>query len=295
MEATTQGTTSDVTTGTSVATDGKEAVAQDTKESTPEKKMYKGKINGREVEVDEDTLVKNWQKYEAADERFRKAAEIEKKYRKYEDLDKAFQEKDLSVLSKYIDPETLRQFSEKQLLEWLEYQGLSDEQKELLEAKKKLKEFEDEKTEAEKRREEAERLQVNQQAVQLLDQEIANTFTELGVKPTPAKIMRMAMHMEAGLSQNPPVFISGKEAYQRAIKDLRTDLSGYLESVDEKELLDFLPKRVLDAVRKRSLEDVQAPFAHSRRQESQEPKSNGKIRATTDDFFKTLDQKYQRR
>lgn len=265
------------------------------KETAQEKRRFKAKVNGKEVEVDEDTLLRDFQKYQAADERFRAASEKEKKYGKYEEFEKALQNKDLSVLSKYVDPETIRQFSEKQLLEWLEYQGLSDEQKELLETKNKLKEFEDEKTQAEKAREEEQRLQINQQAVQLLDREIADTFTEIGVKPTPAIIMRMAMHMQAALSQKEPQFMSGKEAYRRASKDLSQDLTGYLESIPEKDIANILPKRVIDAIRKQSVENAQAPFARNKTQDSQNNKPGERIRTTTDDFFKQLDQKYQRR
>jgi hypothetical protein len=265
------------------------------KEAAQEKRKFKAKVNGREVDVDEDTLLRDFQKYQSADERFRAASEKEKKYGKYEEFEKALQNKDLSILSKYVDPDTIRQFSEKQLLEWLEYQGLSDEQKELLETKNRLKEYEDEKTSKQKEYEEQQRLQVNQQAIQLLDKEIADTFTEIGQKPTPAIIMRMAMHMQAALSQKEPQFMSGKEAYRRASKDLSTDLTGYLESIPEKDIASILPKRVIDAIRKQSVENAQAPFARNKTQETQEYKSTGKIRSTTDDFFKQLDQKYQRR
>ena len=270
--------------------------------TTPEKepqepvaRKFKGKVNGREVEVDEATLLRDWQKYQSADERFRAASEKEKKYGKYEEFERALQNKDLSILSKYVDPDTIRQFSEKQLLDYLEYQGLSDEQRELLETRNKLKEYEDEKSKTEKQREEQERLQVNSQAVQLLDKEIADTFRELGVKPTPAKIMRMAMHMEAALSQKEPVFMSGKEAYRRATKDLSQDLNGYLESLDEKEIANVLPKKIIDAIRKHSIETAQAPFARTRSQDNSSRETGTKVRTTTDDFFKQLDQKYQRR
>lgn len=265
------------------------------KDQKPDKRTFKGKVNGREVEVDEDTLVKNWQKYEAADERFRQAAEKEKRFGKYEEFEKALQNKDLSILSKYVDPDTIRQFSEKQLLEWLEYQGLSDEQKELLETKNRLKEYETKEEQRQREEEEQARLQVNSQAIKLLDQEIADTFTELKEKPTPAKIMRMAMHMHAALSQEKPVFMSGKEAYRRASADLKSDLTGYLESLDEKEIPNVLPKRVLDAIRKHSIETAQAPFARRNTQESQPSQTTERVRASTDDYFKKLDEKYNRR
>lgn len=294
------------TTGTAVATGDiatnvnagtqEDGVTTPAKEPTePVVRKLKGKVNGREVEVDEATLLRDWQKYQSADERFRAASEKEKKYGKYEEFEIALQNKDLSILSKYVDPDTIRQFSEKQLLDYLEYQGLTDEQRELLETRNKLKEYEDEKSETKKQREEQERLQVNSQAVQLLDREIADTFRELGVKPTPAKIMRMAMHMEAALSQKEPVFMSGKEAYRRATKDLSQDLNGYLESLDEKEIANVLPKKIIDAIRKHSIETAQAPFARNRSQDSTSRETGTKVRTTTDDFFKQLDNKYQRR
>lgn len=294
------------TTGTSVSTsdvvtnvnagipdDGNTTPAKEPTE--PVARKLKGKVNGREIEVDEATLLRDWQKYQAADEKFRAASEKEKKYGKYEEFERALQNKDLSILSKYVDPDTIRQFSEKQLLSYLEYEGMTDEQKELYETRNKLKEYEDEKSQTEKQREEQERLQINSQAVQLLDKEIADTFRELGVKPTPAKIMRMAMHMEAALSQEKPVFMSGKEAYRRATKDLSQDLNGYLESLDEKEIANVLPKKIIDAIRKHSIETAQAPFARNRSQDSTSSETGTKVRTTTDDFFKQLDNKYQRR
>lgn len=296
METTATATATD-TSGTMDTTQNMETEGNTTpKEPTePVTRKLKGKVNGREVEVDEATLLRDWQKYQSADERFRAASEKEKKYGKYEEFERALQNKDLSILSKYVDPDTIRQFSEKQLLDYLEYQGLTDEQRELIETKNRLKEYEDEKSETKKQREEQERLQVNGQAIQMLDKEIADTFRELGVKPTPAKIMRMAMHMEAALSQKEPVFMSGKEAYRRATKDINQDLNGYLESLDEKEIANVLPKKIIDAIRKQSIETAQAPFARNRSQENTGRETGTKVRTTTDDFFKQLDNKYQRR
>lgn len=296
METTATATATD-TSGTMDTTQNMDTDGNTTpKEPTePVTRKLKGKVNGREVEVDEATLLRDWQKYQSADERFRAASEKEKKYGKYEEFERALQNKDLSILSKYVDPDTIRQFSEKQLLDYLEYQGLTDEQRELIETKNRLKEYEDEKSETKKQREEQERLQVNGQAIQMLDKEIADTFRELGVKPTPAKIMRMAMHMEAALSQKEPVFMSGKEAYRRATKDINQDLNGYLESLDEKEIANVLPKKIIDAIRKQSIETAQAPFARNRSQDNTGRETGTKVRTTTDDFFKQLDNKYQRR
>jgi hypothetical protein len=266
----------------------------ETTEATEGKPVKTYKVNGKEKNIDIDTLLKERQKYEAADERFREAAEIRKKYGKYEEFEKALQNKDLSILSKYVDPDTIRQFSEKQLLEWMEYQGLSDTEKELLEHKKKLKDYEEREAEKKAEQERLQREQVNSQAMQIIDEEIVSTFKEIGEKPTPAKIIRMAMHMSAALDNKQ--HITGKEAYRRATIDLKNDLSGYLESVDENELMNVLPKKAIDAIRKRSVEEVtQAPFARNKQQDIPIKKTNGKIVASTDDYFKMLDQKFQRR
>lgn len=252
------------------------------------------RVNGKDEQIDIETLVKERQKYKAADERFREASEIKKKYEKYGEFEKALQNKDLSILSKYVDPDTIRQFSEKQLLEWMEYQGLSDTEKELLEHKKKVQSYEEKEAEEKAKQERLQREQINSQAFQIIDQEISTTFSEIGEKPTPAKIIRMAMHMSAALDQGK--HISGKEAYRRATTDLNRDLTGYLESADEKELTKILPRRVIDAIRKQSLDEVtQAPFARSKNPDSTIKKSNGKIVGSTDDYFKMLDKKFQGR
>jgi hypothetical protein len=114
------------------------------------------KINGEEVEVTTDELKKGYSTHQAAMAKFEQADLLHKQATSFIEMLKS---DPMSVLSDPAIGLNPREIAEAYLAEQLEFDQLTDEQKEHLEAKKKLAAYEKEKKEREQR-EHDERLKV---------------------------------------------------------------------------------------------------------------------------------------
>lgn len=132
-------------------------------------KKYKVKVDGEELEVDEDELLKGYQKHKGASKAFQEAAELRKQS---EQLVKMLKDNKgrVDVFKKLgID---VRQFAEDYLLEQLEEERLSPDEKEKREIRRKLAEYES-KDKAEKERLQKESLEQKlQQRYAIIQREI---------------------------------------------------------------------------------------------------------------------------
>jgi hypothetical protein len=261
------------------------------------------KVNGEEREVAVEDVFKDYQKYSGADAKFREAAQIRQKYQGFEDVDpewldvaKALREGNLDILSKKLPKDKIREFSEKQLLDFIEWNELSDAEKENLELKQRLEATEAEKKQQQEAEAKAKQAELDQKVAQNLDVEFKDAFSTLGMKPTPSLMIRAVQHMAAHLDQTKQPLPAG-EGLKRAMTDWQKDDSQWLNQLakeDPGKLKEMLPD-VYDAFRKYSIKEVRAqdPLARSRQSEKSEPQSKGKPEGLTiDDYFNQQDQRY---
>ncbi len=253
---------------------------------------YKLKVNGKEVEKSIDELIRDAQKGISADERFKQASEMSKKYSAYEQLEKAIEAGDISPLIKKMGHNKFRQFAENYLIDYLEYEQLPPEKKEALEYRRQAEEYKSKLESREAQEKEQKLAHARAQAVQEIDSEIAEVLKASGKKPTPYFVARIAENMLASLqSKSVEPKQAAKTAYSKALSSIQADVSEYLSNMSADEARKVLPKNLLDAIRKLDVEAVrsQDPMRSRSTSKTEDTKSRQdgkKVRMSTDDFFK---------
>ena len=273
----------------------KDTKSQPSAATPAESKKHKLNVYGSEVELTEADLIREAQKGLAADKKWQEAAEMMKKAKPV--LDK-MQAGDLSFVLDNMPKDQFRRFAEDFLLEQLEWDSLTPEQKEHRELKRFKEETEKQKATEKQRLEQEAKAKAAAEWAQKLDDEIAEAITSSGRKVTPRTVKRMAENMLALLEQQPtdefkPV--SAKDAFGNVIKELESDVTEYLSSLSAEQLQSVLPKQVLDGLRKLEVDKAmkQNP-TYQKRQVSDDapaPKKQTKI-TSTDDYINNLIKKF---
>jgi hypothetical protein len=231
--------------------------------------------NGEEVE--ESELLHRYQYVKAANERFqsaaaeRKAAEAERAKIAEE---KAQNEKMLADLKKDpwstlsslgLDP---RQLSEDKLLELLEQDSLSPEQKRIRELEAKAKEFETKEQErqrleeerqqnSKKQQEEEEFNQLKSQAEKKYEADFLKALESSRLPKNPASIRRVAekMHQSILAGEEIPV----EHAVRLVEHEFRSSLAELVSGLSEEDLEEFLGVETLKRVRKHDVSKLKNP------------------------------------
>lgn len=263
------------------------APAQNQQPTASEK--VKVKVNGRETEVDLATLTRDYQKYSAADERFRKASELEKKYGKYAGIEEKLSKKDLSWLEEELGEDFLRQYSEDYLLKWMEYNQLPEEAKENRKLKKELEDREKRLKDIEESRKSEELKRYEQQATQEIDESLAKVLSKYK-NPTPMLAEKIARTMLAHLDAKGER-MDTEQAYNRGLKYLQTSATEALSILPPEEAVKLIPKELQQHILRRSVDEVTSKDYRRKSQGSEADKAEqprgekGRFKST-DDWIK---------
>ena len=256
-----------------------EALAATEKESAP--KTYRVKVNGQELDVDEDELLKGYQMASAAQQKFREAAD----YRTQVEDALAAAKQDPSVLFQMLglDP---RQYAEGLLARQLEEELLTPEEKAQREKEARLAEYERREREAEAARRQSEQEALFNQAADAIDREIADVLVSSNIQPSPRVIARMAEVMIASLDGSGNR-VSAKQALSHVQTDIQADLLDYAKSLPAEELVKVLPGDVVKALRQHFVNEVKArvPSKPSRTQSTKQ-RTEPKRGLTADEMWK---------
>jgi uncharacterized protein (UPF0147 family) len=250
---------------------------------------YKVKVDGEDMEVDLAELQRGYTHGKAANKKFQEAANLSKQVQSL--LERA-RGGDLSWLRDIVPDDVRRQFAQAELLEHIEYEQLSEEQKELRaeKAEKARLKAELEKLNEEKTTKEQQALMAR--AYQEIDQEISSTLKELGRKPSPRLIRRIAEQMYANLQEEGAEPLPAKSAYQRAAKGIEQDLVEWIEHAPVEEVLKSIPKAKLDAIRRHFVEEVRPVSSAPRQLDDDTPARPTKVkRMRSDQWFDKMDKK----
>ncbi len=255
------------------------------------KHKHKLKINEKEQELDYDTVVKLAQKGASADEVFRKASAKEKQLAGY--IDRAKQG-DLGWLEELAGDEQMAKWAEKKLLKIIELQEMSPEKRDFLKEKARREQLENDLKSRDERERDAQMETIRGQAAQEIDVKIDEAFKAARLPMTPSRIERVAQYLDASLSTEGALLDPAK-ALARVQTEMRSDAREVLESLSPAELREFLPKKVLDAIRKGDIEDARSadPMRRSTQNGQARPLSDAKQkRMSTDDYFTKLEKKF---
>jgi hypothetical protein len=244
------------------------------------------KVDGKESVVSHQELIRDRQKYEAANKRFQEAKDL---YAKGEMSQK--QLKDFVGYMKTNTGEALkhlgidpRQFAESLLMEAIQYEQLSPEQRELQEAKAKLSKYDKEA----KTREEQGKRQEFQAQVEVerkrYDTEFSKAMKAAGIESDAFAVARLAQYMQSAIrSGNRDV--SPMDFVDALKSDFGKSTLGYLKSLPADQLLASIPEEILTRIRQADLARVKSmPQQPQRRQEPQAPRVEKSEQLTPDQF-----------
>lgn len=269
------------------------------KKPTPEQKAiakFKVKVDGEELEVDENELKRSYAHAKAAAKRMEEASEMRKSYQRQIQIAEGFE--------KWIDnvktnPEALFSLAEqlgldvddiamRRAAERLKYEYMDDNQRRAHDNERELSKYK----QLEQRQAEAQRQQAEQQYIakarESVESEFVDFFTEQGVKPTPTMLARIAeLKLSAGTAGRS---LSMADAYKRVSAEqqkARLELFANLSDDDIK----ALPKESLQKLRQTDMRQYNA----GKRPTAQASTPQNKTPMSTDDFFAMKDKQFSRR
>lgn len=223
--------------------------------SQKEKRIFKAKIEGREEQVDEDTLLRHYQKERAADKKLREAAQARKEVEAfYETL----QNDPESILNDPRLPLKKRELAEKWLMESLKGELSEPEdprEKELADIKRELEKYKnlEKQTKEQKEQEEYQALVSQRKEAIAMTLSKAMSMSPLAQDPdtAAATLKEMATYMrmcrDAGYEASPEEIAQHVESrYNKSYHSLANKLEG-------DQLIQFLGEAVVNKIRKADL------------------------------------------
>lgn len=197
-------------------------------------KTYKVKVDGTDLDVDEGTLIRDYQTSQAANKRFQEAAQTRAQA---EEVLKLFKENPKLAFQKLgVDMKT---FAEQVLNEQIADEMLTPDQRQLRDYKAKLDQIEAERAqqEAEKQSVEDERLQAHY--LQEWDRTFTQALDGSGLPKTASTIKSMAYYMKVAMD-NGFNDVTPQQVLPYVRKDYETSIKELFGAADENSLLAFL-------------------------------------------------------
>lgn len=263
------------------------------KDETPSYKgtKHKLKIYNQEREVDYDDLLGLAQKGEAADIKFQEASKLMKEV-------ESFRSNPFAALKESgATKQQIADFAAKILEEQLQYDGLSESEKRALQLEEENKSYKQKLEEQEKARTEYEQKIAEQRAVQEIDTQLEKVLSNLGRKPTPKLVARIAEQMLAHLdSTDGQETLDAQGALERADHYFQQELEDYYESVSAEDLWSNIPEKAQKGIKKFLVQQAKEsdPMGVQWKEDNVKkmPTSEKKGKPQgTDDWFNKIEQK----
>lgn len=229
-----------------VSNDGKIAAEVDVP-----KKMFKVKVNGQEMEVDEQELLTGYQTRKSADEKFREASMSKKQAEEFVNLLRTNPLKVLNNPNLGID---MKKLAEDYLIAQMEEESLSPEQRELKEAKSKLQSFEEEKKRIESEKEEAAKAELRQRHTESYTKDITSALETSGLPRTEHTVKRMAYYMHQALKRG--YDLSASDVADLVKQDYINEHKSLFGGLDGDMLLKLLGDDVANKIRKHDVSKI---------------------------------------
>lgn len=234
------------------------------------KQLFKVKVDGNEMEVDSDELVKGYQLAKASYNKMTEAAKLKKDLESRQERMKREPDKVLRELG--MDP---LDFAEQYLLRVIEEEKLSPQEKTLREKENRIRELEAEQTKIREAREAEEFNALQSQMAQDLENQFMKTFEKHGMEPDAYTVKRMAekyyLALEDGIT-DPDLDLFA----ELVTEELQTDINKTLKRLPMDKLLRFLGDDVLKHIREADLARLKSPPSASNRPNAPVvPKTNG--------------------
>ena len=257
---------------------------------------YKVKVDGEELEVDENELKRSYAHAKAAAKRMEEAAELRKSYQRQIQIAEGFE--------KWIDnvknnPEAVFQLLEqlgvdpdeaamRRAAERLKYEYMDEDQRRAYDNERELRRYKEmEQRQAELQRQQAEQAYLAK-AREAVEDEFVQFFTEAGVKPTPELLERVALLKYNAALEGKRITMA--DAYNRAKASLDKARLQMIANLTEE---DF--KKLPPDARKKLRQTDMREFNAGRRPTTQASTPQTKKPMSTDDFLAMKDKQFSKR
>lgn len=275
----------------------------ETTESAPQNPYagtkHRVKADGEEQEVAYEDLVADWGSKKASQKRFQEAARMKKEA---DELLGSLKKGDLKRLKELVPYEELIKFSEQELAEYIKDQDLSPEARDLKKERAENQRLKAEREADNKRQEDFVRAQLEKEVTNELDLEIKQAVLdykkELGydLPVTPELFAEIARTMIANLEADETLSkVPAKKALADSWKGIEKQVELYLNTVPSDKLLNMLPQKHRDAIRKADVSDATSQIHNRIRaaQETDEKSTSSKKKTlTTSGYFDELDKRF---
>lgn len=218
---------------------GKTAVkGDDVKTSDPvkiESKKYKVKVEGKEVEVPEDELVRGYSHATAANKKFQEAATMRKQAEEFIGLLKT---DPLKVLKDPRIGHDVRKLAEEYLIAEMEKEAMTPDQRELADAREKLKVAEEEKKANAKVKEDAQNAELTKKFTDDYTNDILGALKGSGLPQTEHTVRRMAYYMYQALNRG--YELKAADIIPLVKEDYKAESKALFDQLDGQTLLEIL-------------------------------------------------------
>ena len=255
---------------------------------------YRVKVDGKEVEVDDEELKRGYTHAQAANKRFQEAAAKEKEAQA---IFKAIESGDVKYLESKLGKAKTKEIFESYLIADLEEAELREKNpgeyraRQLEAENRELKAKQEAEKKAQQEREYQETLK---KVHEELDQEVHQALSKLGTKPTPRLAMRVIDEMIVRL-EGKGEKISAEAASQHAMKGIYADIREYLPGLPVEKLLEVIPQDVIDRIRQHEVEKVTGELSKKRVRAPESKRTQSNQPKTIDDWFSLKEKKLNRR
>lgn len=209
----------------------------------PEVKTYRVKIDGQEVDVTEDELLKGYQSTKSAQQRFSEAAVMRKQAEEFVRLAKSDPKKLLSHPGIGID---LKEFANTILREQIEEEMLSPEEKDLRDTKLKLARFEAERRKADEDARQAELDKYTRLYEEEYTTKIVSALESSGLPKTEGTVKKMASMMLLAIQNG--LDVQPADVVEFVRKDYIAEVKSLFGSANEDIILSLLGEDVTNKV-----------------------------------------------
>lgn len=206
-------------------------------------KLYTVKVNGEDIEVTEEELLKGYRMAQASNQRFEEAAKLRKEVESIQELMKTNPAKAMEQLG--LDP---REFSEEYISRLLEEQMMTPEERKAAEMQRELEEYRSKERSEKERREQEEYEENTAKQAEVYRNQIETAIAENGLKHTPATINRIVGYMEQAYNMG-NTDVTAQDVIGQVKDEYYQDLREQAENLSVEDLTKVLGDSIIKKIR----------------------------------------------
>lgn len=264
--------------------DGQEAESEEesSEEAVASNETFMVNIDGQNVEVSKDELLKGYQRAQAANQRFMEAARLKKEAEEERNL---LQNDGFEAALKYAgNTKEFREKVESWLWNQLQREQMDPKDLELEELRAKAKEAEELKQRQQEEEEKRQFAELQAKEEERYLKEFNNAFSARGIEPEPKDIQEVSAILYNAATNNYDMPIN--DAIDIYLEKRNSEIESFLSKADIDRLEKLIGKDKINQIRKKEIQKLKNPTGRSSKPAEPQKQKEAKIAAS--DFFSNL-------